>query len=141
MRSSVTRLRMPILSVRQLAVLLLVLLRVHHHNRVPRAAVKESAVRPLGGALLAPNASKGVYFDDAKGGGARVLNQHHALIHRAVGLADGGASAPGASFRDVGEYLWLLLSPTRGSLWFRGLLRHIESISFSLYPTTREVDF
>src|SRR5579862_1418080 len=82
----------------------------NHLDGVPRAAVQESAIRPLAGALLAADAQHGIYFDVAEGRMLVVGHPVHAVGHRAIGHAGRRTRAAGAAFGDDGEFLGPLLA-------------------------------
>src|SRR5579872_3096522 len=85
----------------------------YHFYGVPGAAIEESAVRALAGALLTADAQDRVDLDVAEGRMVLVGHPIHAVGHGAVGHAGGRSGAPGATLRDDGEFLGPLLP--RGS--------------------------
>src|SRR6516165_1723459 len=82
----------------------------HHLDGIPRATVKECAVRALAGTFLAADAEVGVNFDAAKWRVLLVGNPVHAIFDRAVRHARGGARASGAALGNHRQLSGLLLA-------------------------------
>jgi hypothetical protein len=81
-----------------------------HFDGVPRAAVEEGAVGTFAGTLLTANAQLRVDFDSAKWGVILVGHPVHAVLDRAIGNTGRRACTAGATLRDDGELLGLLLA-------------------------------
>ena len=67
---------------------------IDHCDRIPGAAIQERPRGPLGCTFAAADTLEGIDLDDAKGRRTGILNEHHAFIDGAVGLADWRACAP-----------------------------------------------
>jgi len=89
---------------------------VHHHNRVPRAAVEEGTFRTLAGALVAADAENRVDLDATKRRIVLVGNPEHAIFNRAIFYARGRTRAPGAAFGDNGQLLGFLFASGKEAL-------------------------
>ena len=101
---------------------------VDHCDRIPGATIKERPLGPLGCAFTAADTFKGVDLDNAKGRGAGILNEDHAFIYRAVGLANWRACAASAGFSNIRDHLGLFFAPL-------GLCRRHCQISLSTLPS------
>ena len=88
----------------------LVIRGVDHCDGIPWAAIQEGPFRALGCALAATNTLQGIHLDDSEGGGPRVLHEDHALIDRAIGLADWSSGAASAGLSYIGEHLGLFFA-------------------------------
>ncbi len=80
----------------------------NHLDGVPGAAVKERAIRPFAGALLAANAEIRINLDAAEGRMIFVRHPEHAAFDRAVFDAGRRARAAGAAVRGDGQDARLL---------------------------------
>ena len=101
---------------------------VDHCDRIPGTTIKKRPFGSLGCAFAAANTLKGIDLDNAKGRGAGILNEDHAFIYRAVGLANWRACAASAGFSNIREYLGLFFAP------LESCRRHCE-ISPSALPS------
>lgn len=93
---------------------------VDHCDRIPGATIQKRPRGPLGCAFAAANTLEGIDLDNSKGRRARILNENHAFIYGAVGLADRRTCASSTGFSDVREHFGLFFAP----LGFR--CRHCE---------------
>src|SRR5580700_5253169 len=77
----------------------------NHFDGVPRAAVQESAVGPLAGALLTADAEDRIYLDVAERRMVLVGHPIHTIGHRAIRHAGRRTGAARAAFADSGQFL------------------------------------
>ena len=75
----------------------------HHVNRVPGAALQESAIGTFAGAKFAPNAEQGINDNAPERGMVLVRGPKHAISNRAVLDASRGSRAPRAGLIDDGK--------------------------------------
>src|SRR6266850_995139 len=90
--------------------------RVHHDDGVPRTAIEKAAVRALAQTFLAADAKNRDNLDAAKRRTVLVRHPEHAVLDRAVLDAGRRSRAPGAAFRDDGEFFRFLLARGGDSL-------------------------
>ena len=60
-----------------------------HLDGIPGATIQKGPVGTFAGALLAPNAKKGIYFNVTKRGMVFVRHPKHTVFHRAIRDAGG----------------------------------------------------
>src|ERR1039457_7650316 len=95
----------------------------YHFYGVPGAAVQESAVGTLAGALLAADAEDRIDLDTAERQMVFIRHPVHAIGHRAIGNAGRRSGAARAAFGDDGKFLGPLLARSNDSL---GLWLHLD---------------
>src|ERR1022692_4907461 len=93
----------------------------YHFYGVPGAAVQESAVGTLAGALLATDTQDGIDLDTTERPMILIVHPVHAIRHRAIGHAGRRSGAPRAAFGDERKFRRPLLARRSDS---RGLWLH-----------------
>src|SRR2546427_2544716 len=93
---------------------------VHHHDGIPGAAVEESSVWTLAGALLATDTQDRVHLNAAERRIVFIGDPEHAVLDRTIFHAGRRAGAAGATFRNDRQLFWLFLARSADSFgpWF-----------------------
>jgi len=105
---------------------------IHHDNRVPRAAIEETAVRTFAQALLATDAQNRIHLNTAERRMVLVRHPKHAVFHGAVFDTSWRSSTSGATLRNHREFFGFFLARRADPLRSRLVLHRFGHHSCNL---------